>query len=151
MTKQKNKTPISSNNMKKIPVRHNFEYQEFILWISLPKELRKPNTQEELSKLFGVGPDTLSEWKKRTGFFEAVANQRKSWTKEKTSDVIYALYKRIIETGSAAEAKLWFQIIDGYSERLMTFVEKENPLTKLTDAELAEFIKKQKDRFNKKD
>jgi len=135
--------------MKQKPVRHNFEYQEFILWISLPKELREPNTQAELSKNFGVGPDTLSEWKKRADFWSAVTKQRKSWTKEKTSDVIYSLYKRIIEMGSAAEVKLWFQLMEDWSERLMTFVEKENPLTKLTDAELAEFIKKQKARFNK--
>ena len=151
MTKQKIKTPISSNNMKQTRIRHNFEYHEFILWIALPKELREPNTQAELSKHFGVGQDTLSEWKKKTGFWEEVAKQRKEWSKEKTSDIIYALYKRIIEMGSAAEVKLWFQLIEDWSERLMTFIEKENPFAKLTDAELAAFIKKQKDRFNKKD
>jgi hypothetical protein len=53
--------------------------------------------------------------------------------------------------GTAAEVKLWFQLIEDWSERLMTFIEKENPFAKLTDAELAAFIKKQKDRFNKKD
>ena len=147
--KQKNKTPINSNNLEQTKIRHNFEYHEFILWIALPKELREPNTQTELSKHFGVGQDTLSEWKKRKGFWDEVVEHRKSWTKEKTSDVIYALYKRIIETGSAAESKLWFQIIDNWSERFMAVIEKENPLTKLTDKELAELIKKQKARFNK--
>ncbi|NLZ96512.1 MAG: hypothetical protein GX926_00725 [Candidatus Magasanikbacteria bacterium] len=150
MTKIKIETPINSNNSQ-VKLRHNFEYHKFILWIALPKELRKPNTQVELSKHFGVGQDTLSEWKKRTGFWEEVARQRKEWSKEKTSDIIYALYKRIIETGNAAEVKLWFQLIENWSERFRTSIEEENPLTKLTDRELAELIKKQKDIFNKVD
>jgi hypothetical protein len=150
MTKIKIETPINSNNSQ-VKLRHNFEYHKFILWIALPKELRKPNTQVELSKHFGVGQDTLSEWKKRTGFWEEVAKQRKEWSKEKTSDIIYALYKRIIETGNAAEVKLWFQLIENWSERFRTSIEEENPLTKLTDRELAELIKKQKDIFNKVD
>jgi hypothetical protein len=150
MTKIKIETPINSNNSQ-VKLRHNFEYHKFILWIALPKELRKPNTQVELSKHFRVGQDTLSEWKKRTGFWEEVAKQRKEWSKEKTSDIIYALYKRIIETGNAAEVKLWFQLIENWSERFRTSIEEENPLTKLTDRELAELIKKQKDIFNKVD
>ncbi|MDD4661855.1 MAG: hypothetical protein PHG24_01060 [Candidatus Pacebacteria bacterium] len=150
MKKLKIETPINSNNSQ-VKLRHNFEYHKFILWIALPKELRKPNTQVELSKHFGVGQDTLSEWKKRTGFWEEVAKQRKEWSKEKTSDIIYALYKRIIETGNAAEVKLWFQLIEDWSERLTASIEEENPLTKLTDNELAELIKKQNAKFNKID
>ena len=149
MTKIKIETPINSNNSQ-VKLRHNFEYHKFILWIALPKELRKPNTQVELSKHFGVGQDTLSEWKKNR-ILEEVARQRKEWSKEKTSDIIYALYKRIIETGNAAEVKLWFQLIENWSERFRTSIEEENPLTKLTDRELAELIKKQKDIFNKVD
>lgn len=137
--------------MKRTKIRHNFEYQEFILWVALPKELRVPKTQAELSKHFGVGQDTLSEWKKQTGFWEKVSQQRKEWGKEKTSDIIYALYKRVLETGGAPEVKLWFQITEEWSERLITVSEKQDPLKNLTDAELALLIKKQTNRLRKKD
>lgn len=147
----KNTTPNKSKIIKENKIRHNFEYHQFVLWTSLPKELREPKTQAELSKQFGVGQDTVSEWKKRIGFWDEVARQRKNWSKEKTSDIIYSLYKRIMETGNASEVKLWFQLMEDWSERLMTFAEKENPLAKLTDQELEDFIKKQKAKFNKTD
>lgn len=133
-------TLINSNNMKRSKIRHNFEYYEFILWTSLPKELREPKTQAELSKRFGVGEDTLSEWKKRIDFWEEVAKKRKEWCKEKTSDVIHALYKRILETGSAAESKLWFQLIENWSERFISFKKEERPFEDLTDEELDKML-----------
>jgi hypothetical protein len=138
--------------MKETKIRHNFEYHEFILWISLPKELREPKTQVELSKKFRVGEDTLSSWKKQRGFWDEVAKKRKEWSREKTSDVIYALYKRIVETGNSAEVKLWFQLMEDWSERLMTIAEKDDSvLRNMTDAELEELIAKKKAFFNKTD
>jgi len=137
--------------MKETKIRHNFEYHEFILWVSLPKELREPKTQVELSKKFGVGEDTLSSWKKQRGFWDEVTKKRKDWSKEKTSDVIYALYKRIIETGNSAEVKLWFQLMEDWSERLMTITEKENPFANMTTKELEDLIAKQKAFFNHTD
>ena len=138
--------------MKETKIRHNFEYHEFILWISLPKELREPKTQVELSKKFRVGEDTLSSWKKQRGFWDEVAKKRKEWSREKTSDVIYALYKRIMETGNSAEVKLWFQLMEDWSERLMTIAEKDDSvLRNMTDAELEELIAKKKAFFNKTD
>lgn len=137
--------------MKQTKIRHNFEYEQFILWISLPKELREPKTQIELSKHFGVGQDTLSEWKKQNGFWDKVSEQRKEWSKEKTSDIINSLYKNILQTGNAAEVKLWFQIMEDWSERSITVSDKEYPLKKLTDTELALLIKKQERHFLKKD
>lgn len=137
--------------MKQTKIRHNFEYHQFIVWISLPKELRDPKTQAELSKHFGVGQDTLSEWKKKVGFWSEVSKLRKEWSKEKTSDVVHALYKRAIETGSASEVKLWFQLVEEWSEKLTTFTESDNPLRSLSDSELADHIKKLKARFSKTD
>ncbi len=137
--------------MKETKIRHNFEYREFILWVSLPKELREPRTQVELSKKFRVGEDTLSSWKKQRGFWEEVAKKRKDWSKEKTSDVIYSLYKRILETGNSAEVKLWFQLMEDWSERLMNITEKDDPLDRMTTAEIEELIAKKKAFFNKTD
>ena len=137
--------------MKESKIRHNFEYHEFILWISLPKELREPKTQVELSKKFRVGQDTLSSWKKQKGFWDEVSKKRKEWSREKTSDVVYSLYKRIIETGNSSEVKLWFQIIEDWSEKLMTVTEKENPLAHLTTKELEDLIAKKTAFFNKTD
>lgn len=134
----KNKTPKNSNSKELKNLRHVDEYAEFISWVALPYSSRDPKTQVEFSKKFGVGQDTLSEWKQRKGFVESVKKKRCEWGRDRTPEVIQALFKRIVKTGAAAEVKLWFQIIEEWSEKITTDTKEENPLSKLTNAELAE-------------
>ena len=134
----KKKTPKNSNSKELNNLRHVDEYAEFISWITLPYSARDPKTQIEFSKKFGVGQDTLSEWKQRKGFVESVKKKRYEWGRERTPEVIQALFKRISKTGGAPEVKLWFQIIEEWSEKITTDSKEENPLRSLSNAELAE-------------
>ena len=143
-------TPNNTKNKELGTLRHVDEYLNFIVWVAQPKELRKPKTQRELSKKFGVGEDTLSEWKNRDGFWEKVSTQRQKWCKEKTSDVINALYKRILENGSASEVRLWMEMIEGWSVKEVIVEDRYADIRDMTDAELDMEIKKLEDFFNKK-
>lgn len=135
------KTPNNSKNKDLKGLKHQMEFLDFIVWIATPSALRTPKTQQELSKEFGVGPDTLSEWKSRPRFWTSVAEKRKQWGQERTPDVVMALYNRIIKTGGAQEVKLWFQYFENWFEKTASV---EPPLRKyqdLNNAELAGHLK----------
>lgn len=130
-------TPSASNNKGLNGLKHQMEYLDFITWIATPNTIRIPKTQQELSKKFGVGQDTLSEWKSRPGFWTSVKEKRRQWGQERTPDVIMALYNRIMRTGSAPEVKLWLQYFENWFEKIITTEPVKRPLQDLTDAELA--------------
>ncbi len=117
LKKVKKLTPIDSD--QKPPERslkHPTEFEQFVSWMALPEPSRKPREQQEFAKTIGVHSDTLTDWKKREGFWEEVRGKRPEWGKEKLSNIWYALYKKIIADGSAAEVKLWLQYFDDFKE-----------------------------------
>ena len=111
----------TQNNPKKDEamdgLRHPAEFNEFVEWISLPEAFRMPKTQGELAVKFGVGEDTLSNWKKRVGFWDLVKEKRRHWGKERTPNVVMGLYRKAVRDGNAAEAKLWLQYFEDWTER----------------------------------
>ena len=113
----------SKNNDALKGLRHPLEYDQFVLWTATPEPLREPQTQRKLAEKFGVGNDTLSEWKQREGFWEQVHRELRTWSKDRTPNVIYALYNKA-KSGGAAEVKLWLQYIDGFSEKSVTQFEQ---------------------------
>lgn len=129
-------TPNNSKNKTLKPLRHYGEYSDFVAWTALPTELRVPKTQRELAKKFGVGEDTLSEWKRRNGFWEGVTEKRKTWGRERTPDVMLALFKRIQRTGSAPEVRLWLEVIEGWQSKVLAIPDPYAYLHDLTDEEL---------------
>ena len=92
-------------------------FREFCNWAALPTPLREPKTQTEWSVKWGVTEATLSKWKHRPEFWEMVANQRREWAKDKTSDVIHGLYRNASTRGEAAEVKLWLEAVEDWSEK----------------------------------
>ncbi len=138
-------TPIKPKKEGAKDVRHKLEYSDFVLWVATPKALREPSTQRELAKKFGVGEDTLSDWKNKDGFWDSVALERVSWTREKTSDVIHALYKRATETGRAHEARLWMEIVEGLTNKEVHVIDRYADIREMSDDEL----KKEKNKLMK--
>lgn len=106
------KTPKQPKKMTQKTLRHQFEYADFIQWIAMPKSLRSPKTQRELARKFGLGEDTLSDWKKREGFWEETEQLRKSWGKERTPNVMLALYNRAVKSGDPSAVRLWYEIVE---------------------------------------
>ena len=111
-------TPKKSKKKKERDLRKPFEYAQFIKWIATPSVLRIPKIQGELEKEFVVSQGLLSKWKKRDGFWDEVRLEMKVWAKDKTPNVIQAIYQIIIKQGkgSPQAAKLWLQYIEQWAE-----------------------------------
>jgi len=152
----KQKTPKQSKNKTRQKLRHQYEYADFVQWIALPKSLRSPKTQRELAKKFGVGEDTLSEWKNREDFWNEVEKKRKSWGKERTPNVLMGLYTRAIKSGDPQSVRLWYEIVEGrrFNDKAADIVcdrcEKYAAIEELSDEELKRRIEEQKAFFEKR-
>ena len=92
-------------------------YEAFCEWAAQPTPLRDAKTAKDFAVKWGVTQKTLVTWKKRQDFWEKVAAWRISWAKDKTSDVIHALFKRASLRGESGEVKLWMQLIEDWSEK----------------------------------
>lgn len=121
-------TENNPSSPKDKPIRKVDIYEEYINWMALPHELREPPTQELFAKKFGIHIDTTTDWKKREGFWTDVKKKRNDWAKSKTPDVINALYKKAVKEGNAAEAKLWLQYVDEWTEKQALDVESNSTI-----------------------
>ena len=110
----------------------------FVRWCALPRQLRKPETQEKLSEKIGIHKDTFANWKRRSGFWNEVALYRKSYGRSHVSDVVQALIRNAKTTGDPRAVKLVLQYFEDWSEKVRT--EDETPDKEL-DPELKEQIK----------
>lgn len=73
--------------------------------------------RQEFSEQFGVDPDTLTAWGKKLYASDDYLDGIKTWAKRLSKNVVMALYKNAAKKGGSFEAKLWFQNIDGWSEK----------------------------------
>lgn len=60
----------------------------FQAWLALPKGQRVPKTQQQLAKEIGVHQDTLTDWKKLPGFFDAVNQLARELVKHDVAEVL---------------------------------------------------------------
>jgi len=112
------------------------EYYEFVRFIATPRPFRELKTQLEFQVEYNVSHGTLANWKKDPNFWEDVQRAIKEWAKEKTPDVIAAIYGRIVQKGDPMAAKLWLQYIQDWAEK------REETQIKEVGQNLAEIIKK---------
>ncbi|MBI2624767.1 MAG: hypothetical protein HYW70_00285 [Candidatus Nealsonbacteria bacterium] len=85
--------------------------------MSLPEPEREPRFQKEFAKIYGVGEDTLTNYKKKRGFWDEIQEQWKEWGKDRTSNVMMKFYESIIRKGSTGDFKLWFEYFLDWAER----------------------------------
>lgn len=111
---------------------------EFVRWYALPRQLRKPETQEKLSDKIGIHKDTFVNWKRRAGFWDEVAIYRGQFGRSHVSDAVYALIHYAKQTGDPRAVKLILQYFENWSEKVRT--QDETPEREL-DPELKEQIK----------
>ncbi len=103
-------------------LKNEATYSQFVMWMSLPDQMKKPATQGEFSKQYHISEVTLSTWKYRDGFWEEVKRIRKSWGQELIPNVILGLYKNAKFEGKASEVKLFLQLFDDFKEKNDTTV-----------------------------
>jgi len=93
-------------------------YYEFIVWSGLPPTERLKlgiETQEDFCNVHKIHRNTLTKWKKLSDFKERVEKIRRDWAFEKTSDIIYGIYRSSIK-GNPASQKLWLQYFANFEE-----------------------------------
>lgn len=102
---------------------------EFVRWYSLPRQLRRPETQEKLSEKIGIHKDTFANWKRRAGFWAEVDVYTNSYFRSHAPDIYYALVQYGKRTGDPRAVKLYAQLFQGWSEKVRTQDETpESPL-----------------------
>lgn len=80
----------------------------FIDWCAISIDDKKPKTQREFAELIGVNADTLSDWKKRRGFFDEVDERRDQWFRKYVTDMDYAMVKAGLG-GNPKAAELFYK------------------------------------------
>ena len=98
------------------------DYLQFVEFMALPSFLREKvfgfKTGGDFGTKYNVSIDTLTDWKKKDGFWDRVKEARTKWVQEKVSDVLASLYRKIIKDGSASEVKLFLQYAGEFEETL---------------------------------
>lgn len=98
-------------------LKHPAAFLRFVAWIAIPDAYRNPKSQEELAKEVGVDPATLSDWKKRTGFWDAVHDEMRHFLRGRTANVMVAFYNAILREGDAARIRAWWEIVEGWTPK----------------------------------
>jgi len=114
----KDKNILEKLNSNMVGLRNPAGYLELIDFLGTPPHLREYDTQAELAKQIGVDTGTLSDWKKREGFWEDVREKRKNYIREEMLTAsISAMYRKILKEGGAPEVKLLHQLADEFVEK----------------------------------
>lgn len=97
------------------------DFEEFVLWFAMPlyeKVRLGIETQAEFAELHGVHANTLTNWKKAREFYPRLQEIRNIWAKDRTQDVIAALYRGAIGNGqgSPRDRELWLKYVEGWTE-----------------------------------
>jgi len=121
----KKKNKLASNKPK-------FSKEDFIVWLSLPKPLKKPQTQGEIAEKYGIAQSTLSRWKRDNALWEEVKKLREYRLREKAPNVDQAFYQRLLKgIATAQDYKLFYQRFEGWSEKQILEHEVGDSLSEL--------------------
>jgi hypothetical protein len=119
--------------------RKDAEKLQFINWLSLPSDSRRPKTQKELAQQLRVTADTLSEWKQQPEVKAEVRKRVDERSKDDHPDVLQAIAKAA-KRGNPQAQKLWLQYNLGWSETQRHEIESHQTIiydcSGLTDEQL---------------
>jgi hypothetical protein len=106
----------------------------FIKWFGIPKEVKTLKTQSEFATAFGLSIDTLTNWKKLTGFYNEVEIYHLNEMKRFMSDIGMAIVKSA-KKGNPRSAELFLKYYMNWNEKIR--VEDETPERIITNEEKA--------------
>jgi len=116
------RVPTSTNTPFTTGANKDAEYRLFIQWVSTPLQEKDPSirTQKEFAKHYNIDEGTLSDWKHRKGFWEAVQKQTKAWGRVRTPDLIAALYTQILSSRkpTGRDVKIWLEYIEDFMSKV---------------------------------
>lgn len=79
----------------------------------LAAEVLGIKNQREFAEVFGLSPDTLSNWNKRI-VVSGEMTDRKRWLQEQTGNVLWALYRGALRHGDAGRVRAWMEIVEDF-------------------------------------
>lgn len=85
----------------------------------MPREYKKKmgaETVEQFADLQGLNKSTLYRWQVRIDFLPKVKDIREKWARERTGDVVDAIFKTAVK-GNPLSQKLWMQVFEGFTEK----------------------------------
>lgn len=83
---------ISDSPPVPMGIHRDVEFRKFAEYCATPKQLREFKTQKAFALHFGLSQDSLSDWKKKPGFWQIFNHIVGIQVKEGVPDVLHALY-----------------------------------------------------------
>jgi len=75
---------------------------------------------QDFAKEYKVDAGTLSGWMNEEKVKEKIRNNWKEWGRDRTPDVILALYRTAVKDGKSSEVTAWMKIVDEWEEKMVT-------------------------------
>lgn len=113
----------------------NWKQQRFQEWLALPHDQRPENfkTQQQVAAALAVHPHTLTMWKRKPGFWDAVYQDARAIVGGELPQIISAMVKEA-KQGSVSAAKLCLQVLEVFKEEQTHKIEYVEPLTVVLNA-----------------
>lgn len=109
-------------------IRKQAERRLFVEFIALPYSLREKQFGfqylQDFAKKYDVDATTLSKWQRSDDFWQSVRQCWRRWGRERTPNVIAALYESATTDKRAAEIRLWLEAVEEDLETRVSELEK---------------------------
>jgi len=113
----KNSCATMTKDIRKKPKNWSANQKKFMLWLALPSDQRLPLTQGMLARELSLDDGTLSEWKRLSGFWDAVNALVEEHLADDFAPIIESL-KREARKGSIQHIRIYLEMIGKYTPRL---------------------------------
>lgn len=124
------------------------DYEQYVIFSATPVQFRVKEygykSDTDFAKEHHISRDTITQWRERQDFWDARDKKMNSWGKNRTPDVIASLYRKAVDEGNAAEAKLWLQVFEKFSERSDTTVSLHRESLKAIQDGVRELVEQDK-------
>lgn len=137
-TKEKESQKDSKNNKGGRPQKET-EFLLFVEWYAKPQFEREEmgiKHMQDFAAKYKLDPTTLTRWRKSERFDALVNDKRSHWLKEKTPNVLAALYKRILKYGISSDVELWLSFVEKWDRKQII----ENKLPRLDPDDVRSLI-----------
>ena len=139
--------PPKDTEIRAIEPVKKYEYDVYCLWRGIPSFFRRPPTDKrgntptprefaeamgiedelmlelveikthtQFAERFNVHIDTLTDWKNSVKAQNSM-DEAVRWAKDLSKNVLFSLYNTAIRKGNMLEVKLWFQLVEKWSEK----------------------------------
>lgn len=82
-------------------------------------ELVEIPDQKRFAEKYKVHENTLTSWNREIVAKRSAHEMMRYWSSPLSKNVLMALYNNAIRKGMSFEVKLWFQLVEGWSEKTM--------------------------------